>query len=248
MARWRTAGAASTGRDEGETDEPVQHHHLRPPRPRSLPKIDRLDPPPGRSLRFRCSASSSAPSRSAGPTSRPPGRTGATSEAVAENARLKSSTRLLEQKLSTLTRQMGNFEDRTRRLAIVAGLPGESAGLGGPLERRDDPESPEREKALAERLDALETQLARREEVTVFDADRGSGAGPLNSGFRDSQRIPSRAPPRSTPASTSRPAGASPFSLRRPGTCPARAGRATTATSSRSTTRPATGRSTATWT
>jgi murein DD-endopeptidase MepM/ murein hydrolase activator NlpD len=105
------------------------------------------------------------------------------SEAVAENQRLKSSTRLLEQRLSTLTRQMGDFEDRTRRLAIVAGLPGDSAGLGGPLERRDDPESPEREKALAERLDALETQLARSETVTASTPTVAPVRGLWNSGF-----------------------------------------------------------------
>ena len=42
--------------------------------------------------------------------------------AVAENARLRSSATALHQRLDGISRQLSEFEARTRRLAIVAGL------------------------------------------------------------------------------------------------------------------------------
>ena len=80
--------------------------------------------------------------------------------AIAENARLRSSARQLEQSLAGLSEQIGQFEERTRRLAIVAGLPRETAGVGGPLasDGRNDPTFPERQRAIAERLDALDAR------------------------------------------------------------------------------------------
>ena len=106
-------------------------------------------------------------------------------DTAAENARLKSSERRLEQKLAGLGRQISQFEDRTRRLAIVAGLPREKAGLGGPLETSDklDPTSPERQQAITDRLDALESQLARRAAVTSSTPTVAPVRGLLNSGF-----------------------------------------------------------------
>ena len=108
-------------------------------------------------------------------------------DTAAENARLKSSERRLEEKLAGLARQISQFEDRTRRLAIVAGLPREKAGLGGPLETDAsanlDPTSPERQQAIAERLDALESQFARREAVTSSTPTVAPVRGLLNSGF-----------------------------------------------------------------
>jgi murein DD-endopeptidase MepM/ murein hydrolase activator NlpD len=104
-------------------------------------------------------------------------------EAIAENARLRSSARTLERRLAGLSRQIEQFEDRTKRLAIVAGLPREAAGLGGPLERTLDPASPERERAIATRLDALESQLARRETVTSSTPTVAPVRGLLNSGY-----------------------------------------------------------------
>jgi murein DD-endopeptidase MepM/ murein hydrolase activator NlpD len=104
-------------------------------------------------------------------------------ETLAENERLKGSTRRLEQKLTSLSKQIGEFEDRTRRLAIVAGLPKESAGQGGPLEGAAGPISPEREQALSARLDLLESQLARRETVTASTPTVAPVRGLLNSGF-----------------------------------------------------------------
>src|SRR5262249_47640999 len=61
----------------------------------------------------------------------------------------------------------------------------EKAGLGGPLESstRLDPTSPERQQAIAARLDALETQLAKREAVTSSTPTVAPLRGLLNSGF-----------------------------------------------------------------
>ncbi len=104
---------------------------------------------------------------------------------IAENERLRSSSRELEQRLEGLSRQIEQFEDRTRRLAIVAGLPREGAGLGGPLasDGPGDPSFPERQRAIAERLDALESQLARREAVASSTPTVAPVRGSLNSGF-----------------------------------------------------------------
>ncbi len=103
-------------------------------------------------------------------------------QTIAENARLRTSTQTLERRLAGLSREIEQFEDRTRRLAIVAGLPREDAGQGGPLERTD-PISPERRGAIAARLDALENQLARREAVTSSTPTVAPVRGLLNSGF-----------------------------------------------------------------
>jgi murein DD-endopeptidase MepM/ murein hydrolase activator NlpD len=104
---------------------------------------------------------------------------------IAENARLRASARDLQQRVAGLSRQIGEFEDRTRRLAIVAGLPRETAGLGGPLadEGRGEPSFPERRRVIAERLDALETQLARREAVASSTPTVAPVRGSFNSGF-----------------------------------------------------------------
>ena len=106
-------------------------------------------------------------------------------DTAAENARLKLSARRLEERIAGLAKQISQFEDRTRRLAIVAGLPRETAGLGGPLEPPAslDPTSPERQHAIEARLDALETQLAKGEAVTSSTPTVAPVRGVLNSGF-----------------------------------------------------------------
>lgn len=105
--------------------------------------------------------------------------------AMAENVRLRSSARALEHRLAGLSRQIEQFEDRTKRLAIVAGLPREAAGLGGPLASAEslDPTSPERRGAIAARLDALESQLARRDAVASSTPTVAPVRGLVNSGF-----------------------------------------------------------------
>ncbi len=103
-------------------------------------------------------------------------------DAIAENARLRVSTRKLEHNLAGLSRDLAQFEDRTRRLAIVAGLPREEIGQGGPFEKAD-PASPEARHAIAARLDALESQLARSEEVASSTPTVSPVRGAMNSGF-----------------------------------------------------------------
>ena len=103
-------------------------------------------------------------------------------QAIAENARLRSSTEVLEKRLAGLSREMVQFEDRTRRLAIVAGLPSEGAGQGGPLQSAD-PTSPERRNEISARLSALESQLARREALTSSTPTVAPVRGLMNSGF-----------------------------------------------------------------
>ncbi len=54
-------------------------------------------------------------------------------QAVAENARLRSTAAALHQRLDGVSKQLTEFEARTRRLAIVAGLSDKVAnGMGGP--------------------------------------------------------------------------------------------------------------------
>jgi murein DD-endopeptidase MepM/ murein hydrolase activator NlpD len=103
-------------------------------------------------------------------------------QAIAENAKLRSSAQTLENRLAGLSREIEQFEDRTRRLAIVAGLPREEAGQGGPLEKTA-PVSAERRSAISARLDALETQLARRDAVASSTPTVAPVRGLLNSGF-----------------------------------------------------------------
>ena len=104
--------------------------------------------------------------------------------AVAENVRLRSSARALEQRLEGLGKELAQFDDRTRRLAIVAGLPAESAGIGGPFAKNDAASlATERPEAIAARLDALENQLARRDALTASTPTVAPVRGLFNSGF-----------------------------------------------------------------
>lgn len=101
--------------------------------------------------------------------------------ALAENARLKSSTQLLSRRLEGITRQLTDFEDRTRRLRIVAGLP-ETRGAGGPLAVLADPIS-DRSARLDSRLEDLELQFARREALASSTPTVAPVRGLFNSGF-----------------------------------------------------------------
>jgi murein DD-endopeptidase MepM/ murein hydrolase activator NlpD len=87
---------------------------------------------------------------------------------LAENARLKSSAEKMTTRLTDLSRKLDDFEERTRKLAIVAGLPALAdngrGGTGGAL-----PESAsgaldlqERGRTLDERLAGLEKKLAQQ--------------------------------------------------------------------------------------
>lgn len=106
---------------------------------------------------------------------------------VADNARLKTSTQALSGRLQGLSRQLSDFEARTRRLAIVAGL-SESGrtGAGGPLvtgTEASKSDFDQRSAFLTGRLSAIETQFEKREEVTSSTPTVAPVRGLLNSGF-----------------------------------------------------------------
>ena len=84
--------------------------------------------------------------------------------AVAENARLRSSATALHQRLDGITRRLSEFEARTRRLAIVAGLSDSvSGGVGGPdVHPGSGPAWSDQSALLDSRLSLLEKQFSRR--------------------------------------------------------------------------------------
>lgn len=106
-------------------------------------------------------------------------------QALADNAKLKSSAEVLHGRLAGLTRQLSEFETRARRLAIVAGLADTGrTGAGGPLTTNPSaPSLDERSASLSAQLAALETQFARREAVTSSTPTVAPVRGLLNSGF-----------------------------------------------------------------
>jgi len=87
--------------------------------------------------------------------------------ALADNARLKTSAASLNGKIDGLSRQLSDFESRTKRLAIVAGLSETGrTGAGGPLSPAPaefGASVDERSATLSSQLAALETQFARRD-------------------------------------------------------------------------------------
>lgn len=101
--------------------------------------------------------------------------------ALAENARLKTSTQLLSRRLDGITRQLSDFEDRTRRLQIVAGLP-EIRGAGGPFAPVSGPLS-HRSAWLDTSLSDLEVQFARRQALASSTPTVAPVRGLYNSGF-----------------------------------------------------------------
>lgn len=78
-------------------------------------------------------------------------------QAVAENARLRSTTEALHHRLDGVSRQLSEFEARTRRLAIVAGLSDKVAsGVGGPGVPVDA------QALVSSRLSLLEGEFSKR--------------------------------------------------------------------------------------
>ncbi|HEY7369904.1 MAG TPA: M23 family metallopeptidase [Thermoanaerobaculia bacterium] len=101
--------------------------------------------------------------------------------AMAENARLRTDTRELTQKLAGLSQQMSSFEDRAKRLAVVAGLP-PLPGSGGPtLPAGQDLVA--RSARLEGRLNDIESQIDRRKSVLLSTPTVAPVEGLLNSGF-----------------------------------------------------------------
>lgn len=87
---------------------------------------------------------------------------------LAENARLKTSAEKMTTRLTDLSRKLDDFEERTRKLAIVAGLPALAdngrGGTGGALPDAGSSalDLQERGRSLDERLAGLEKKLAQQ--------------------------------------------------------------------------------------
>lgn len=105
--------------------------------------------------------------------------------AMAENQRLRASTAALHQKLDGVSKQLSDFEARTRRLAIVAGISDAlRAGLGGPAPTPGAPADLAGQSAiLASRLSLLETQFSNRREKIAETPTVWPVHGTVNSGF-----------------------------------------------------------------
>ncbi len=106
-------------------------------------------------------------------------------QVLADNARLKSNSAALHGRLEDLSRQLSEFEARTRRLSIVAGLADSGrTGAGGPLAFKASPAPlDERSAFLGSRLNALERQFERRDALVSAMPTVAPVHGLLNSGF-----------------------------------------------------------------
>ncbi|HEX4440010.1 MAG TPA: M23 family metallopeptidase [Thermoanaerobaculia bacterium] len=104
-------------------------------------------------------------------------------QAMAENERLRSSAAELHGKLDGITRQLSEFEARTRRLAIVAGLSDSvKGGVGGPAAPSSASLS-DQTSTVSSRLSLLETQFSKRSTLIAQTPTVWPVHGVLNSGF-----------------------------------------------------------------
>jgi murein DD-endopeptidase MepM/ murein hydrolase activator NlpD len=111
-------------------------------------------------------------------------------QAQAENTRLKSATSVLESKLNDLSHRLDDFDSRTRRLSIVAGLFRETpAGVGGPKTRdgADGAGLGSRSREIGDRLTELEGQFAKRSTLISSTPTVQPVRGVYMSGFGDRQ-------------------------------------------------------------
>lgn len=104
---------------------------------------------------------------------------------MAENARLRSTAAALHQRLDGVSRQLSEFEARTRRLAIVAGLSDAvRGGVGGPgTPDTQGPALSEQSALLTSRLNLLEAQFSRRSALIASTPTVWPVHGVVNSGF-----------------------------------------------------------------
>ena len=105
--------------------------------------------------------------------------------AMAENARLRATTAMLHQRLDGVAKQLEDFDARTRRLAIVAGL-GETVrgGLGGPAAAPGlSPSVADQSSLVSSRLSLLESQFSRRFELIASTPTVWPVHGAVNSGY-----------------------------------------------------------------
>ena len=102
--------------------------------------------------------------------------------AMAENARLRSTTADLHRRLDGISKRMSDFEARTRRLAIVAGLTDSARGVGGPgLPPGSDWKN--QSVLLDTRLSLLETQFSRRSAQIASTPTVWPVRGAVSSGY-----------------------------------------------------------------
>lgn len=103
-------------------------------------------------------------------------------QAMAENARLRTSAAELHGRLDGITRRLSDFEARTRRLAIVAGLSDSvRGGVGGPAAGPGSLE--EQSASVSSRLSLLESQFSKRTLQIAQTPTVWPVHGVLNSGF-----------------------------------------------------------------
>jgi murein DD-endopeptidase MepM/ murein hydrolase activator NlpD len=106
--------------------------------------------------------------------------------AMAENARLRSTTADLHQRLDGISRRMSDFEARTRRLAIVAGLTDSARqGVGGPGIAPETAGVDWRNQSalLDTRLSLLEKQFSRRSAQIASTPTVWPVRGAVSSGY-----------------------------------------------------------------
>lgn len=110
-------------------------------------------------------------------------------QALTENARLRSDTTQLQQKLTDLSRLLDDFDSRTHRLAIVAGIASSRpSGVGGPM----TPEASEtslgdRSRQIGDRLSEIENQFTKRSTIVSSTPTVQPVRGAYMSGFGDRQ-------------------------------------------------------------
>lgn len=105
--------------------------------------------------------------------------------AMVENDRLRAATSALHQRIDGISKQLSDFEARTRRLAIVAGLSDSvRAGVGGPALPPGAPADVAGQSALlSSRIALLEDQFSRRSELIAATPTVWPVHGIVNSGF-----------------------------------------------------------------
>lgn len=104
--------------------------------------------------------------------------------ALEENQRLRSTTAALHLRIDGISRQLSDFEARTRRLAIVAGLTDSvRGGVGGPGTGAAGGSLGDQGERLATRLGRLEERFSRRSALIAATPTVWPVHGALNSGF-----------------------------------------------------------------
>jgi murein DD-endopeptidase MepM/ murein hydrolase activator NlpD len=104
--------------------------------------------------------------------------------AMEENQRLRSTAAALHHRIDGISRQLSDFEARTKRLAIVAGLSDSvRGGVGGPGTPPVSASLLEQGAVLSSRLALLERQFSRRSELIAATPTVWPVHGALNSGF-----------------------------------------------------------------